>query len=123
MKVGYVLKMRCLTFCTLMLWLVLLKITLARMALANRRACKQKLVRTWMLVDDSSRRLWAYLCRYFFLLLPWEIDKVIVLCADEEGNGRFVKATPLAVPFLYRVEGALTGEIEHEEYGDGVVTD
>lgn len=27
------------TFCTLMLWLVLLKIRLARMAFANRRAC------------------------------------------------------------------------------------
>ena len=65
----------------------------------------------------------VYLCGYLFLLLSREIDKVVVLCADQEGYGGLVKAPTLAVPFLDGVECALPGQVEHEEDGDGVVAD
>lgn len=48
---------------------------------------------------------------------------MIVLCADQEWYGGLVKASSLAIPFLDRVQGALAGEVEHEEDGHGVVAD
>lgn len=48
---------------------------------------------------------------------------MVVLCADEEGDGGLVEASPLPVPLLDGVEGALAGQVEHEEDGDGVVAD
>ena len=63
------------------------------------------------------------LIRDFLLLLSRKVDKVVVLCADQEGYRGLVKASSLAVPFLDGVEGALAGQIEHEQDGDGVVAD
>lgn len=65
----------------------------------------------------------AYLKADFFLLFSGKVDKVIVLGADEEGDGSLVETSALSVPFLDGVESALTREIEHEENGDGVVAD
>jgi hypothetical protein len=65
----------------------------------------------------------TYLIRNLLLLFAWKVDKVVVLCADEEGNGRLVEAAPLAIPLLDGVEGALARQIKHEEDGDGVVAD
>ena len=48
---------------------------------------------------------------------------MVVLRADQERDGGFVEASPLAVPFLDGIEGALSGQVEHEEDGDGVVAD
>ena len=69
------------------------------------------------------QRYLAYLCRYLFLLLSGEVDKVVILCADQERNGRLVETSTLAVPFFDRVEGALSGQVKHEEYGNGIVAD
>ena len=57
------------------------------------------------------------------LLLAREIDEMVVLGADEEGDGGFVEAPALAVPLFDAVEGGLAREVEHEEDGDGVVAD
>ena len=61
-----------------MLWLVLLKIKLAFMALAKRRAYTSK--------SDTLNlvfyRLESYLSGYFFLIFFGEIDKVVVFGAD-----------------------------------------
>ena len=48
---------------------------------------------------------------------------MVVLCADEERNSRLVETSTLAVPLLDGIEGALSGQVEHEEYGNGVVAD
>ena len=48
---------------------------------------------------------------------------MVVLCADEDGDGRLVEAAALAVPLLDAVESALARQVEHEEDGDGVVAD
>lgn len=46
---------------------------------------------------------------------------MVVLCADEEGNGSFVEAAPLSVPFLDGIKGALSGQVEHEQYGNSII--
>lgn len=69
------------------------------------------------------------LCKAFrlqtnlLLLFLWEIDKVVVFCADEKRDCGLVEAPALAVPLLDGIEGALAGEVEHEEDCDGVVAD
>lgn len=50
-----------------------------------------------------------------------KVDKMVVLCADEEGNGSFVEAAPLSVPFLDGIKGALSGQVEHEQYGNSII--
>ena len=104
-----------------MLWLVLLKIRLARIAFAKRRA--YDLSRSSSVGGQGLGVTRAYLCRYFFLLLSGEIDEVVVLCAYEERNSRLVETSTLAIPLLDGIEGALSGQVEHEEYGNGVVAD
>ena len=48
---------------------------------------------------------------------------MIILRADEERDGSFVEAATLAIPLLYRIEGALACEVEHEQNGNCIVTD
>lgn len=60
-----------------MLWLVLLKINDARIALANRRAYVDGQQSARLHFDKS-----AYLVGNFFLLFPREVDEVIVLGAN-----------------------------------------
>lgn len=57
------------------------------------------------------------------MFVSGEVDKVVVFCPDQEGNGRFVETPPLPIPFLDRVKGALAGEIEHEQDGNGIIAD
>lgn len=54
---------------------------------------------------DASISLptYTYLIRDLFLFLSGEVDKMIVLCADQEWNSRLVEAASLSVPFLDRV--------------------
>lgn len=47
---------------------------------------------------------------------------MIVLCAYEDGNGRLVESSPLAIPLLDAVQRALAGQVEHEQDGHGIVT-
>ena len=99
-----------------MLWLVLLNIRLAFIALAKRLA--YLVSNAVMLLIESTD-----LIGNLFLLFPWKVDKVIVLCADQERDGGLVEATALPVPFLDGVQGALPRQVEHEEYGNSVVAD
>ena len=108
------------TFCTLILWLVLLKMRLARIAFAKRRAYETRVSHQWVAMAHRELSS-AYLCRYFFLLFAREIDKVVVFCADQERNGCLVETSPLAIPFFDGIECALPGQVEHEEYGDSIV--
>ncbi len=48
---------------------------------------------------------------------------MVILCADQERNGRLIETSTLAVPFLDRIECALSGEVKHEEYSNGIVAD
>ena len=48
---------------------------------------------------------------------------MVVLGADQERNGSLVETSALAVPFLDRIERALSGQVKHEEYGNGIVAD
>ena len=76
-----------------MLWLVLLKMRLARIAFANRRAWRYQIKREvyeWL----------TDLIRYLLLIFPWEIDKVVVFCPNEERYGCLVESATLPVPFL-----------------------
>ena len=57
------------------------------------------------------------------LLFVREIDEMIVLGANQEGNRCLVEASALSVPFLDRVERAFSCEVEHEENSDGIVAD
>ena len=65
----------------------------------------------------------TYLIRDLLLLLPWKVDKVVVLCSYQERDSSLVEASSLPVPFLNGVECALAGQVEHEEYGNSVVAD
>jgi hypothetical protein len=65
------------TFCTLILWLVLLKMRLAFMAFANRFAYGILVVGSEVLYLEA-----VYLIGDLFLLFPGEVDEVIVLCAN-----------------------------------------
>ena len=58
-----------------------------------------------------------------FLLLLGEVDKVIVFGANKEWYCSLVEASTLTVPFLDRVECALSREVEHEENCDSIVAD
>ena len=48
---------------------------------------------------------------------------MVIFCANQERDGCLVETSTLAVPFLDRIEGALTGQVKHEEYGNGIVAD
>jgi hypothetical protein len=48
---------------------------------------------------------------------------MIVLGTDQERDCSLVEAAPLAVPLFDRVQCALPGQVEHEEYGHGIVAD
>jgi hypothetical protein len=64
-----------------------------------------------------------YLIADFFLILSWEIDKVIVFGADKKRDGSLIKASTLSIPLFDTVEGGFPGQIEHEENGDSIVAD
>ena len=111
-------------FWTLMLWLVLLKMRLARIALANLRAYRY--------VNDpipTFNGQWTtqvsstHLIAYLFLILSWKIDEMIVFGANQEGNSSLVEASTLSVPLLDAVERRLPRKVEHEEDGNSVITD
>ena len=61
-----------------MLWLVLLKIKLARIAFAKRRAYWFKHVSEYTI----GRSSYVYLSRYLFLLFSGEIDKMVIFSAN-----------------------------------------
>ena len=61
--------------------------------------------------------------RDLLLFLFREIDKVVVLGADQERDGGLVESTPLTIPLLDRVQCLFAGKIEHEKNSDGVVAD
>lgn len=107
------------TFCTLILWLVLLKIKLALIAFANLLAFS-------LLVRPSGkiRKLIAltHLDGYFLLILPRKVYKMIVLGANQERNCRLIESTALSIPLLDRVERAFPGEIKHKQYRNGIIT-
>lgn len=63
----------------------------------------------------------AYLNGYLLLILAREVNEMVILCSNEERNGRLVESPALAVPFLDRVQSALPGEIKHEQDSNGVV--
>lgn len=75
--------------------------------------------------EDQARlhRARKALClvRDFLLLFLGEVDKVVVLCADEEGDGGLVEAAALPVPLLDAVERAFARKVKHEEDRDRVV--
>ena len=48
---------------------------------------------------------------------------MVILGANQERNGCLIETSTLAVPFLDRIESALSGQVKHEEYGNGVVAD
>ena len=99
-----------------MLWLVLLKMRLARIAFAKRRAYIT-LART----VDTLEEQYSYLVRDLFLVFSRKIDEMVIFCAHEKGNGRLVEAPSLPVPFFDGVQSAFPSEIEHEEDSYGVV--
>lgn len=61
------------------------------------------------------------LIRDLLLVLPREIDEVVVLRPDQDGDSRFVEPPALAVPLLDAVQRALPRQVEHEQDGHGVV--
>ncbi len=60
-----------------MLWLVLLKIRLARIAFAKRRAYGRMSGERMDIVFQ-----WAYLSRDLLLLFSWEVDEMVVFGAN-----------------------------------------
>lgn len=93
-----------------MLWLVLLKMRLARIALAKRFACGQ-----FSVLPMPLYRVPPYLQRNLLLVFSREVDELIVLGSHEERDGCLIEPAALAVPFLDRVQRALTSEVEHEQ--------
>lgn len=73
--------------------------------------------------ESGSHRLGktSRLIGNFLLILDWKIDKVVVLCADQNGNCRLVETATLSIPLLDAVESALAREVKHEEDGDGII--
>lgn len=67
--------------------------------------------------------LLTYLVGDLLLLFSGKIDKGIVLGPNKEGYSRLVEAPPLSVPFLDRVQCALSGQVEHEENCDCIIAD
>ena len=61
--------------------------------------------------------------RDLFLLLPGEVDEVIVFCTNQERNGSLIEAATLSIPFFDTVQGRLASEVEHEEDRYCVVAD
>lgn len=55
------------------------------------------------------------------LIFLGEIDKMIILCADEERNRSLVETSALSVPFFDAVERRLSRQVEHEQNGNGVI--
>ena len=48
---------------------------------------------------------------------------MVIFCTDQQRNGSLVEPSTLAVPFFDGIEGALSGQVKHEEDGDCVVAD
>lgn len=48
---------------------------------------------------------------------------MVILCTNQDGNGRLVEAPALAVPLLDAIQCALARQVEHEQDSDGIVTD
>ena len=64
-----------------------------------------------------------YLIADLLLVFSWEVDKMIVLCANQERDSRLVEASSLSVPFLDTVQGRFAGEVEHEEDSHCIIAD
>lgn len=98
---------------------MLLKIRLALIALANRRACYAGVLAGRYFACSQVRV--TDLIRDLLLVFSRKIDKVVIFGADQERDGSFIESPALSVPLLNAVEGALPREVEHEENGHGVV--
>lgn len=57
------------------------------------------------------------------MVLPWEVDEMVVFRSNEERNSCLIETSSLPIPLLDRIKGALAGEVEHEEDGNSVITD
>ena len=55
------------------------------------------------------------------MVLTRKVHKVVILGANQERDGSLIESTALAIPFLNGVEGALSGEVEHEQNGHGII--
>lgn len=79
----------------------------------------------WYFVRKSSCNVFplqtTYLIGNLLLVLDWKVDKVVVLCADQDGNCRLVESAALAIPLLDAVERALARQVKHEEDSDCVI--
>ena len=94
-----------------MLWLVLLKIRLTFIALANRLAYV-----TVRIILTEYKALSPYLVRYFFLILTREIDEVVIFSAHQKRDSRLIETSTLTIPLFNRVQCTFPGEIKHEQY-------
>lgn len=107
-----------------MLWLVLEKMSAARMALAKRLAYNVVSSGVDELPNMGSRvNGTTDLSRNLLLVLGRKVHKVVIFCADQDGDGRFIESTTLPIPFLDTVEGAFPRQIEHEKNCNGIIAD
>jgi hypothetical protein len=65
----------------------------------------------------------THLSTDLFLIFSREVDEMIVLCANQEGNRSLVEAATLSVPLFDAVESRLPGQVEHEEDRDRIIAD
>jgi hypothetical protein len=93
------------------------------------QACSHSFGESTCLSQDQSSisflhdMISSHLCANFFLILPWKIDKVVVLGADEEGNGGLVETPALTIPLFDAVESAFPSQVKHEENCHCIITD
>lgn len=83
--------------------------------------CETSCLADWLVRVGGSGRSKLYLIADLFLIFSWEIDKLIVLSADQERNGSLVEASTLSVPLFDAIEGRFSSQVEHEEDGDGII--
>lgn len=89
------------------------------MALANRRA----LSASAHYIPSGAGLGYTDLCADLFLIFLGKADEMIILGANEKGNGSLVESSPLPVPFLDTVQSALSCQVKHEQYCDRIITD
>lgn len=63
----------------------------------------------------------SYLKRNLLLILAGKVDEMVILCPNQERNGRFVKPTALPVPLLDRIQCTLPCQVKHEKDSYSVV--
>ena len=73
--------------------------------------------------SSHSLRKPSSLIADLLLIFSGEVHEVVVFRADQERDSCLVETSPLSIPFFDTVECGFAGQVEHEEDGDGVVTD